>query len=298
MRSGEYERRVNAVMDFVRANLTEDLKLERLAEIAHFSPFHFHRIFSATTGETIGSFARRARLERATYLMKSSPSRSLTAIAMDAGFTSPSDFSRAFRAAYGIAPSAWDRVRRLPDADRPVQPEGLGRFGVPDPPLDVVVRQRPEIRMAYVRVRGPFDGSALEDGYTALRSWMDAQSIDWRSRHLYGVSWDNYDTTPLDQVVFDLGFSVPATIGPGPDGAGGIGGIHSFPTVRAAEVHSRGPMLRIAQAWDLLYLGWLPESGYEPADLPAVKRFRRRPDETGWDLWDVDCSLAIRRLRT
>ena len=49
----EYEQRVNRVIDHVRAHLAEELSLDRLARVAAFSPFHFHRIFRAITGETL-----------------------------------------------------------------------------------------------------------------------------------------------------------------------------------------------------------------------------------------------------
>src|SRR6267143_1069627 len=48
-----YEKRVNLVIDHVSAHLAEDLSLEGLARVAAFSPFHFHRIFRAITGETL-----------------------------------------------------------------------------------------------------------------------------------------------------------------------------------------------------------------------------------------------------
>ncbi|MEA2026248.1 MAG: AraC family transcriptional regulator [Chloroflexota bacterium] len=56
-----YVERVNAVIDYIEAHLGDDLTVEELAEVAHFSPFHFHRIFSAMTGETLGHFIGRLR---------------------------------------------------------------------------------------------------------------------------------------------------------------------------------------------------------------------------------------------
>jgi len=57
----EYERRVNRVVDYVQAHLADELTLERLAAVAAFSPFHFHRVFVGITGETLSDFIRRAR---------------------------------------------------------------------------------------------------------------------------------------------------------------------------------------------------------------------------------------------
>jgi AraC family transcriptional regulator len=43
----EYRSRINRVIDYIEANIDRDLSLPELAEVAHFSPFHFHRIFRA-----------------------------------------------------------------------------------------------------------------------------------------------------------------------------------------------------------------------------------------------------------
>jgi len=300
MVSSDYQRRVHRVMDYVRRNLTRELKLDELAGVACFSPYHFHRVFTAVAGETVNEFTRRARLERAAYLMKASPRRALGSIALDAGFSSQSDFSRVFRATYGIAPSAWDRRSVLrAGGEEHLDGEAVGgvaerpgRFGRPEPPIRARVREHPARRVAYLRLRNPFGSDALPRAYDELKRWLEVRDVDWRECRVFGVSWDHYDATPLDQIRFDLGFSVPESVEP----EGEIG-IHEIPAVRSVDAHSHGPLLRIAQAWDYLYLEWLPRSGYEPDDVPALKRFRRRPDETGWEEWDVDCSIAIRPLR-
>ena len=58
----EYIHRINRVVDYIEANLDEDHSLEKLAGVACFSPFHFHRIFRALTGETINNYVKRIRL--------------------------------------------------------------------------------------------------------------------------------------------------------------------------------------------------------------------------------------------
>lgn len=293
MTDGAYRARVQVVMDHIREHLRDELNLDELAAIAHFSPFHFHRVFSATAGETPGAYRRRCRLERAVYLMKASPAKTLGSVAFDSGFRSQSDFSRVFSAAYGLAPSQWDRVTSLVAGNvDAVDDRGPGRFGRPDPPISTVIRRHRSVRIAYLRMRDPFRDDVLEVGYRRLIQWLEARRVAWRSAALFGISWDNYDATPLARVHFDLGFEVPDVIEPEHPIT-----IRTLPAVTSIDAHSCGPLMRVGQAWDHLYLEWLPTSGYEPADLPAVKRFRRRPDETGWNLWDVDCTIALRRLR-
>ena len=52
-----YRKRINRVIFHIEAHLGEPLRLDDLARVAHFSPFHFHRIFAAFTGESLASDA-------------------------------------------------------------------------------------------------------------------------------------------------------------------------------------------------------------------------------------------------
>ena len=99
-----YCRRVNRVIDYISEHLDESLPLEKLARLAHFSPFHFHRVFRSVAGEPVHAFIMRLRLERAVFAMAHSPKQSLTTIALRYGFASSSDFSRAFKQSYGFSP--------------------------------------------------------------------------------------------------------------------------------------------------------------------------------------------------
>ena len=110
MTADRYAPRIHQVADYVTANLTDALSLSHLAGVAGFSDFHFHRIFKQYTGENLNAFVVRKRLERATQLMRVTPRLLLTDIALACGFESSSDYSRAFKRQYGLAPSAWDRL--------------------------------------------------------------------------------------------------------------------------------------------------------------------------------------------
>ena len=56
----EYKKRVCAAMNYISHNLDKELTLEEIAKEATFSPYHFHRIFKAVTGETITEFIKTA----------------------------------------------------------------------------------------------------------------------------------------------------------------------------------------------------------------------------------------------
>ncbi len=47
----EYTKRILGVLVFIQRNLDEELSLEEYARVAHFSPYHFHRIFRGMVGK-------------------------------------------------------------------------------------------------------------------------------------------------------------------------------------------------------------------------------------------------------
>lgn len=58
------------VLNHIQGNLDKKPNLNELARIAYFSPFHFHRIFKAFTGENVVKYIRRLKLERAASDLK------------------------------------------------------------------------------------------------------------------------------------------------------------------------------------------------------------------------------------
>ena len=103
----EYISRINKVLKYVYAHYNEQINLMQLAEIAHFSPFHFHRIFSMLTGETPADFCLRIRTEKAAQRLKDSPRKNISDIAFDCGFSSMALFARTFKKHFGMSATAY-----------------------------------------------------------------------------------------------------------------------------------------------------------------------------------------------
>jgi AraC family transcriptional regulator len=59
-----YEQRINRVTDFIYAHLDEELDLDRLADVAAMSRWHWHRVYAGMRGETVAATVRRLRLAR------------------------------------------------------------------------------------------------------------------------------------------------------------------------------------------------------------------------------------------
>ncbi|MGH1386599.1 AraC family transcriptional regulator [Kordia sp.] len=101
----EYIKRINSVLDFVENNLEGDLSLEQLSQKAHYSPYHFHRIFSLIVGENLNEYINRKRIERIASILLVEYTIPIKTLAYTYGFNSESSFSRAFKKYYGVTPT-------------------------------------------------------------------------------------------------------------------------------------------------------------------------------------------------
>ncbi len=99
----EYLARLNRVLDHIDAHLDQPLPLAELARVANFSPFHFHRVFGALVGESLRQYVLRLRVERAASQLVANPRKTVTAIALDCGFSGSATFARALSPARPVA---------------------------------------------------------------------------------------------------------------------------------------------------------------------------------------------------
>ena len=100
-----YIRSVNKALQYIDENLDTDLSLEKISEVACFSPFHFHRIFKAVTNETLNAYIVRKRIEKVASVLMHKPEVSITELSVQFGFNSNSSLTRAFKKHYHISPS-------------------------------------------------------------------------------------------------------------------------------------------------------------------------------------------------
>jgi AraC family transcriptional regulator len=294
-----YLQRINAVIGYVREQLQTDISLNTLARVAGFSPFHFHRLFKAITGETISDMVLRLRLERSVLLLRSTPTCSITEAAFAAGFQSVAVFSRSFKKQYGINASQWDRQSPLENSKNGQTFAGLPRYTLANlsdlanhDNLEVRIRSLPAQRLAYIRVYDAYrQWSQVKEAYAHLIAWYNQHGGHPEQTTLYGMSQDDPDITPLHLCRFDWCLRVPEHWR-----ADGAMNITDLPACHVATIRCLGDIAQEDRAFQYLFRYWLPHSRYQPANLPAMEIYRRQPAELGWESYDFDCAVPIELL--
>ena len=97
------------VVDYVDANLGNQISLGDLAAAAGLSRFHFNRAFKAATGESPYQYVLRRRIETAQSLLAEWGS-SVDQVAAAVGFRNASYFQKIFKARTGLSPSDFARL--------------------------------------------------------------------------------------------------------------------------------------------------------------------------------------------
>ena len=102
----EHVRMVNAVQDYLKANLHERVSLKNVADAVGYSPGHISRLFKVYTGKTIFDFMRSMRLTEAALRLRDDDTR-VVDVAFDFMFDSHEGFTRAFSKEFGIPPKRY-----------------------------------------------------------------------------------------------------------------------------------------------------------------------------------------------
>lgn len=106
-------------LDFIEEHLEEEVKIEALADATALSPFYFQRLFKRLVHKPVQEYIKLRRLARAADALRDTKRRILD-VAMDYGFSSHANFTRAFKDTYAITPEEYRRtLPMLNTFDRP-----------------------------------------------------------------------------------------------------------------------------------------------------------------------------------
>ncbi len=262
----KYQERMERVKDFVLHNLDEKFSLDKLAEVAGFSKFHFNRQFSVYTGMSSFQFVQLMRLKRASYQLAFNRETKIVEIAFDAQFSNHESFSRAFNKLIGQSPSEfrtspnWDRWKRK--FDRPIEFKQLESKEQIDMQINIV--EFKATRVAKLEHRGNPD-RVLESAGKFIEWRKQTKLSPVKSSNTYGVAYDDPSNTTAKDFRFDICGSVKGDVPENPQGI--IAG--EIPGGRCVVVRHLGSHDKMDDKIRYLYSEWLPASGEELRDFPC-----------------------------
>ena len=278
----EYEARMHKVVEHIDKHLDQPLNLEALAAVAHFSSFHFHRIFSAWMGETLGDYLRRRRIEIAAMRLVSQPQVPIIQVALSVGFGSGEAFARAFKGRFECSPTSWrqgesERRTKKSNLSQVDRKHGLEAANAsseyeasPKPSsesiMNVKLVNRQPVTVAYLRHLGPY-------GESLSRFWQDtyypwAATNDLLEQPRLGISHDDPSITAPEKCRYDACVEIEQDFIVSGDALK-----TTIPGGKYAVLRIKGSVAEIGDAWASLLRDWLPSSGLQLDARPAFEYY-------------------------
>lgn len=143
--------------------------------------------------------------------------------------------------------------------------------------MEVRIERLPELRVAGIRVLGPYAESGPK-AWKLLTPWIARRQVSGASTMFLGLCHDDPEITPPERIRYDAMVTVPEDFEP-----------DDYVIVRvirsreyAVAVH-KGPYATLPWSWSALFWEWLPASGRTPLGAPRMEAYLNAPDATPED---------------
>ena len=275
----DYIQRINKVVAYINDHLDESLDLKTLAEVAALSEFHFHRVFKALKGESIGAHISRLRIEAAARLLRYS-ALSIEDIAFNIGYEAPAALSKAFKNQYGITPTQYRTNKDIYIMKKEIINPDLA-LKAPK-----IIELEPK-NLIYVALTGKYGTLDYGKAYEQLWAVVKSQKLFTKGIESICVSYDDPKITEasLQRSEVSLAIHKPAH----PEGevscktlAGG----------KYAVFFYQGSYSHLSAVYDAA-MRWVIDSEYEVREEPTFEKYLNDSRRTAQEKLKTEVYISI-----
>lgn len=282
-----YKARIDKVIQYIEDNLPDKISLAEVAEISHFSSYHFHRIFTGMVGETINDYIARRRLEKAVNQLVFKADLSITEVAFDNGFSSSANFSKAVKIHFGFSPS---EIRNPDKIKNSKIGKIFSKYGKDFSPFDlypnhithevinnpqlkgtnmkIEVRELQNQRVCTLTSKRGYEPEAIYQTWDQLINWAENNGIKQKEQQRFAFTYDNPTVTPIDKCRYSASIVINSGIQVNPPFT-----LSEIPKGKYAVLYFKGSPEETIKAQLSIYSDWLPNSGFEPDDFPMLEHY-------------------------
>ncbi|RNC87083.1 MAG: AraC family transcriptional regulator [Winogradskyella sp.] len=276
-----YQEQLNTVVDYIHNHLDSKIDIKHLAELSHFSPFHFHRITRALLGEPIGAYITKTRLETAAKMLRYSTT-SIEAIAYNVGFETPSSLSKAFKNHFGISPSEHRLKKQLVIKTTNSMKTKLN---IKKPKI----QDLEDNTCLYYSMQGDYRTLDYPMAWQKLWGEIKAQKLFTKGIQMLGLPHDDPNVTEIDKTRYDACLIIHKDAKPNGDV-----GVKTLKGGKFAVFLYQGSYKYFAEVYDYMFNDWLLDTDYELRDAPVRERYISNPDRVAEEKLKTEFYIPIK----
>lgn len=258
---------MNNVINYIEENLEKNIDYDIAAQKAMCSKSHLQKMFIAITNVSISEYIRRRRLSLAAFDLQNT-NLSILDIALKYGYNSADSFSRAFKSLHGITPSQSKKQGVILKSYAPIQ-FILSIKGVNA--MNYRIEKKDKIRVVGIKkwfstkdneqfkeIPKMWDNLSIETCET-IRNLSPDKQVVGLCGDMYNEGFDYWIGTFTDK--------------PCPEGMEEIEIKESSWAIFEVIGAMRPVPTKMQEVWNRIYSEWLPNSGYDHAQLPEIEYY-------------------------
>jgi AraC family transcriptional regulator len=260
------KQRLEQVKLYIEENLAESINTRILADLGHYSYYHFDRIFSQDEGEPVWHLVKRLRLERAAYLLQFS-SLSVADIAEAIGYASNASFTKAFTQYFNGSPTAFKRI------PKPAFDSADYRYLINHTNPSLI--KMPAWSLLFIRTTGHF---RYEEAWNRMHDeWVQTiltKEQNRLSQGFFAKTPDIPGITTENKIRYDLGLSIREDTPIDQHTRRDLDLLEqTIPEGKYALFLHQGASDTLSTSYRAIYYDWLPKNGYGLRNAPWYQQY-------------------------
>lgn len=249
------------VLNLIENKYDQYISIKELEEVSNYSYRNIQRIFKYTCGETIGAYQQRLKVENAYKLILYTKS-SLTAVALQVGFSNLASFSKAFKLYFGISPKEARLNKESLFIEKCLVPVVSGER------LNPEITYIKPLKIYYESTTTPYVNEDIEG------LWENFIKHDFQDRNTeyFGIIADEPLIKEELSCRYDACSSQPSKLTKLPS--------KTIFGARYAQFIHKGKYETIDETYRKIYAGWILDSDLEFAYTPIIEKYIKHTDNT------------------
>lgn len=258
---------IDRVKAYINKNLFLDLTPEQLAEMVNLSFYHFRKVFKNVTGENVGTYIQRLRLEYIAHLLIVT-GQSIEKIREQTNYQTKFSLAKAFKKHFGLSMSDYRAKYKS------IEIQSISD-SLPVPKIKRINTQK----VICLEVGNTFHSKrAYTNIWKELVSYKEKYLKQDAKNHFVSISLDNPFITPIDQSRFYIGIMPVDELS-----HKGRFSIQEIPGGMYAVFSYKGSYAELPDFYKMIYEKWFPRSGYYQKQPLTFEVYCNTPSGTAID---------------